>query len=380
MNQVGESSSYLYYVVEFPDEIVNGDVPMSVISHTWVTRNEMDEPTCLWPQRATDNQRIQMRRNHEIPNIFTAGNHIRIKYKSSTYEKALSKMKELEDVQSVVQSAPSDLDTRKRGKPKHYDDFTSSAESEVDLPVVNLKTKRRKKLTDIETFNNSRKSAMSNRATLKPVPEEPATSRDGDVEPFLDHFNDVPSTHSNTPTSWQSSSSCNCRSNEDINESELGKTFPFTTEKKLEEFNDVVTERASDLISYFQLIGGKDVVDTTRRILAKIVGQNLAESYNWCGKNKKPAFNKLKNIINFIIVIMSRKSILSIGNIVSYFDSTKLITKGENSYCSGHVQKPMFDASFGVIRSEVLASMKKKAYKVEVGTNILTHVLSLVEI
>ncbi|KAF5272388.1 hypothetical protein FQR65_LT17421 [Abscondita terminalis] len=260
---------------------------------------------------------------------------------SATYEKALSKMKELEDVQSVVQSAPSDLDTRKRGKPKHYDDFTSSAESEVDLPVVNLKTKRRKKLTDIETFNNSRKSAMSNRATLKPVPEEPATSRDGDVEPFLDHFNDVPSTHSNTPTSWQSSSSCNCRSNEallknvlttmkfmctdiklikqclsvnndgsDINESELGKTFPFTTKEKLEEFNDVVTERASDLISYFQLIGGKDVVDTTRRILAKIVGQNLAESYNWCGKNKKPAFNKLKNIINFIIGVV-RKNKLS---------------------------------------------------------------------
>ncbi|KAF5295951.1 hypothetical protein FQA39_LY12723 [Lamprigera yunnana] len=38
----------------------------------------------------------------------------------------------------------------------------------------------------------------------------------------------------------------------------------------------------------------------------KIVEQNLSEYYNWCGKNKKPAFNRFKNIINFVVRVVRK--------------------------------------------------------------------------
>ncbi|KAK4885556.1 hypothetical protein RN001_001827 [Aquatica leii] len=68
-------------------------------------------------------------------------------------------------------------------------------------------------------------------------------------------------------------------------------------------------------------------------------------------------------------VTMSKKLVLSVASIVSYFEATRLISKGENSYCSGHVQKPVFDASLGIIAAEVLASMRNKSYKVELNIN-----------
>ncbi|KAF5304404.1 hypothetical protein FQA39_LY19004 [Lamprigera yunnana] len=127
-----DGTSYLYYVVEFPDEAVDGNIPMSVISHSWLNKNERGELTCLWPKRATDSQRIQLIRNHEFPSSFTSGNNVNIKYKSFTYEKALSKMNALENMQSVDQSEVSEVKTRKRSthKPKHFEDFISSSGSE----------------------------------------------------------------------------------------------------------------------------------------------------------------------------------------------------------------------------------------------------------
>ncbi|KAK5643912.1 hypothetical protein RI129_007757 [Pyrocoelia pectoralis] len=53
-----------------------------------------------------------------------------------------------------------------------------------------------------------------------------------------------------------------------------------------------------------------------------------------------------------------------------FFEDKKLITKGENSFNSGHVRQAQFDKELGILRAEVLASMKKKTYKVEVYTNL----------
>ncbi|KAF5296703.1 hypothetical protein FQA39_LY12403 [Lamprigera yunnana] len=63
-------------------------------------------------------------------------------------------------------------------------------------------------------------------------------------------------------------------------DSELTKLFPFTTQEQLEHFNTTVTE--------------------------KILELNLSESYNWCGKNNKPAFNHFKNIINFVVGVVRK--------------------------------------------------------------------------
>ncbi|KAK4887466.1 hypothetical protein RN001_003737 [Aquatica leii] len=154
--------SYLYYVVEFPDEAVDGNIPMSVISHSWLSRNEKGDLTCLWPKRGTNSQRIQLIRNHEFPSSFTSGNNVNIKYRSFTYEKALSKMNALQNMQSVDQSEVSEVETRKRGthKPKHFEYFISSSGSEEDLPRVNLKSKRMKRsTTDVDIFDANNNEA-----------------------------------------------------------------------------------------------------------------------------------------------------------------------------------------------------------------------------
>lgn len=50
-----------------------------------------------------------------------------------------------------------------------------------------------------------------------------------------------------------------------------------------------------------QTVGGKDTIDTIRRILHRMVSNNLAISYNWTGRNNKNNFSVLKNVINLIL-------------------------------------------------------------------------------
>lgn len=47
-----------------------------------------------------------------------------------------------------------------------------------------------------------------------------------------------------------------------------------------------------------QTLGGKDVMDITRRILTRIISNDVACQFKWTGKNDKPAFKELKQIIN----------------------------------------------------------------------------------
>ncbi|KAK4882055.1 hypothetical protein RN001_005374 [Aquatica leii] len=54
---------------------------------------------------------------------------------------------------------------------------------------------------------------------------------------------------------------------------------------------------------------GKDVIDTTRRILARIVAYDVSLTYNWSGRNKNN-FSKLKNVIKLVLVAV-RKNPLS---------------------------------------------------------------------
>ncbi|KAF5301927.1 hypothetical protein FQA39_LY19077 [Lamprigera yunnana] len=58
-------------------------------------------------------------------------------------------------------------------------------------------------------------------------------------------------------------------------DSELTKLFLFTTQEQLEHFNTTVTEKLLSWYLSFNSLEGKDMLDTTRRILSKIVGQNL---------------------------------------------------------------------------------------------------------
>lgn len=49
-----------------------------------------------------------------------------------------------------------------------------------------------------------------------------------------------------------------------------------------------------------QYIGGKDENETCRKILSKLITNDLAIKTNWTGRNEKNGFRDLKNLIQLI--------------------------------------------------------------------------------
>lgn len=66
-------------------------------------------------------------------------------------------------------------------------------------------------------------------------------------------------------------------------------------------------------------------------------------------------------------------SIIKVFAIAAFFkDGAKQLQRGENAYNSGHVKKMMFSSEVqpAIIKGEVQASMKNKAYAVEVFNSV----------
>jgi len=65
---------------------------------------------------------------------------------------------------------------------------------------------------------------------------------------------------------------------------------------------------------------------------------------------------------------MACMALISISHIVAFFeDETKLISRGENAYKSGRIEKFSFDGGSGIVRGMVRSSLKDVVYTVEVG-------------
>lgn len=68
---------------------------------------------------------------------------------------------------------------------------------------------------------------------------------------------------------------------------------------------------------------------------------------------------------------MARKSVIKFHHMVAFFeDGNKLIQKGENACESNHVKSLSYNSDKKTIHGYVEASMKDKAYEVEVCSNI----------
>jgi hypothetical protein len=61
-------------------------------------------------------------------------------------------------------------------------------------------------------------------------------------------------------------------------------------EEKLKTDKDVKDK----LVTYLSVIGGKSYVSTVQRIMAAVVGPNLAKKFNWYGKKGKRSFKALE--------------------------------------------------------------------------------------
>ncbi|KAG5884244.1 hypothetical protein JTB14_011733 [Gonioctena quinquepunctata] len=75
----------------------------------------------------------------------------------------------------------------------------------------------------------------------------------------------------------------------------------------------------------FQCTGGKDTSDTTRRILNRLMTNELAVITNWTGRNNKNGFKDMKNIINSIHVSVRNNPLIQsptldeVENVIKYW-------------------------------------------------------------
>ncbi|KAJ8929963.1 hypothetical protein NQ314_017286 [Rhamnusium bicolor] len=95
--------------------------------------------------------------------------------------------------------------------------------------------------------------------------------------------------------------------------------FPTKTEEGLNKFNEelenkeiffknaINTKHCDTKCVTLQVVGGKDIEDSIRRLLGKIIDHELSLKCNWLGRNNKIPFVRYKNILALILVAV-RKS------------------------------------------------------------------------
>ncbi|CAG9764318.1 unnamed protein product [Ceutorhynchus assimilis] len=92
----------------------------------------------------------------------------------------------------------------------------------------------------------------------------------------------------------------------EANTSPAGFTEPVDLPvKTLQDLQDLETKLADDkeyknYLHFLKRIGGRNCVETTRRIISILIGHNLALQCNWTGRNSKTAFNINKALIKLI--------------------------------------------------------------------------------
>ncbi|KAK5648167.1 hypothetical protein RI129_003059 [Pyrocoelia pectoralis] len=326
-----------FVVVEFVEETdEHGSIPMAVVSTKWL-RYKKDCVECFWPTYLrTDNERIKAVKEHADLWIEKCGTSlVNAKYHSSSYEKALAKLKHLEDLSSVSQSSDNDEAINSKRvirDTKSIDEFQYSSGSEeldVQLPpkfvhdnhIVSSNVHTQKKHV----------SSYSNR-------KQPRTYNDSNKTAPCD--TDTPiqiRTENNTQCT-------NCRTNERLinqmmkslellsqdvkyliqlnknsiaddpylNPNPVFEELLVTTVEKLIALNHSLQDDTvmASMCTSMQIVEGKDVVDTTRRIMCHIMKTSVAIKYNWSGRNGKKSFEALTNISKLIVVVV-RKNPLS---------------------------------------------------------------------
>ncbi|KAK4885918.1 hypothetical protein RN001_002189 [Aquatica leii] len=339
MEEQNEPQS-LYFVVEFPEEIdENGLVSMAVISSNW-TIIENNVRYCMWSYYLkTDAMRTKAVVNHtDLDFTKCAKCEIIVKYKTSIYNVAVSKLKRLEDASSLSQSE-TENGPRKRHRKRNtlllnsdcdkVSEQSSSEQTDDDSPVTPILRRTTahvlQKNVDVQ---ESAGSCSSSSRSFKPLSVSTPMARRQPI--------------SHAPTVSQSSSGrsayayslvcLNCQQNSSLIQELLIKVekmeqnlkylvtmfqqqmgadltivndgnndlgLPITTVGDLTALNNRLEDvnELTKMCQFLQTAGGKDIQDTTRRVLSRIMSNNLAMLYNWSGRNDKTSFSSLKKLL-----------------------------------------------------------------------------------
>ncbi|CAH0563130.1 unnamed protein product [Brassicogethes aeneus] len=129
--------NFSFYIVEFPQEEVNGSCPMAIVSKRSVFKDD-EIDYCWWPNFKTDRAREHAVKNHDLVGPENGSMYqIKYKYEIDNYEKAHRKLRQLETTSDVE----SEIEAKRKPQTQTFRDFVMVSEnssSSDDLPIINL--------------------------------------------------------------------------------------------------------------------------------------------------------------------------------------------------------------------------------------------------
>ncbi|CAH1183608.1 unnamed protein product [Phaedon cochleariae] len=311
-----------YLVVEFPEETdENGTVTMSIISSSWL----FEKNGCLychWPAYfKSDIIKDKAIQSHlvliEDKCVVCP---IRVKYSTDDFYRARKKLQHLE-VESQTESENEQKRVPKKPIYKDYEQF--SEDSNDHVPIIPLPKKQIfTPLTNVDIGTSVSKRKIT-------VPKPTTKSK---LEDDVESLGEAASISQASDGSSSLRSCISCQENKaliteilrqlQINKEDLSYLIRLTKGKsesnvpipieftQIKEFNELILfnnslnedSKFAEACNNFQFVGGKDVPDTTRRILNRLMSNDLAITTNWTGRNNKNGFIDMKNIIKLIHV------------------------------------------------------------------------------
>ncbi|KAG5869517.1 hypothetical protein JTB14_024561 [Gonioctena quinquepunctata] len=281
------------------DEDTDGAIPMAIISSSWVVELG-GNLYCYWPNYfKSDLHKDKAIQNHTPLSLEKCSQSpIVVKYSTNDYQKAMGKLQRLENnLESETES-----EMKKR---KHKKKFILNMKMTTHSPSQNQYDIRKSTKDNIcpqnsgtpttkEKSFSSCKGCEENKALLNELLRRMESMRE-DIKYLMKL----------------------ATKNENVQV--FVEEFPqFEEIEDINKFNEELSDEKVfvNACTKFQLVGGKDMYETTRKILALLISHKLALSMNWSGRNEKGGFKTLTNIIKLIHVSV-RKNPLAINATLS---------------------------------------------------------------
>lgn len=302
-----------YAVVEFTDTNEVELVPVS-----WITS---DKKECFWPNfRSTSKQKMAVRQGM-LPNSTEFKKFVvKIMYQTKDYEKARKKLKEAECKSDLQTEAEEEEVTKKRTKrpnPKYDDSESSDSDSEIRPQSPK---KKKKTLPTLPTL-----------PALPPLPIPPspakANGQNSNSQDLISSGNFKARTsefelkvlkgieqmrlqmqHNTTMLQLLLKKvDLPAFQDEDEDQSCL-PNMPITS---LEQFNEVNEAIKNDdirnrMIRKLGTIGGDNIKQSVRRVMASILNNDVAKKMNWLGRGGKKAFSI--SLLKDVLLLTVRKN------------------------------------------------------------------------
>lgn len=302
--------------MEFPED--EGQCPIiGIISSSWIF--ELDGNIyCYWPKYfKNDSTRDKAIKDHNILKINDCDTcPIIVKYKTDSYEKARKMLKNLEE-HSQVEDSSDDEKRKKRNimKKTHLDFVDSLSDIEDTPPIPKIPAPKKKtQAVAVTTINlqNRKLTNVQDRVSLSTHKE-----REGKGErcvQCLDNKRVLTEMFEQLAIIKENINFligvCGRQAAPNDIPTEI---IQLTTFADLETFNEELSDQTkfSEACKWLSCVGGKDVGETTRKILTKLISNQLAVNSNWTGRNNKNGLKELRNFINLILVSVRKNPICS---------------------------------------------------------------------